>query len=247
VDTTKNPRAEEPAEWAVVGLLIVKDKMTIALVLLLVILFVCNFGFVHSAGWSRWGWQILSFGGLVAVYKMAGLSLNDIGLSRSRLGTGFKYAIVAIAIIAVVFFIIYLINQNIFRDHRYDQGLSAAVKSALIIVPIQTVLFEELAFRGIIPSLIKGLNGSLLITIVVSSLLFGLWHIASAPKGELLGKQHMSNLLIIALIFLATSVGGAILYLLRYKSGSLVAPIAVHWFVNGVAIVLSSLSWMHRS
>lgn len=223
-----------------------RDKTIFALALLLALLVICNFAFVRSDGWLRWGWQVVSFGGLFAVYKIADLSLNDIGLSRSRLGSGFKYAIVAIAIIAVVFFLIYLINQNIFRDSRYDQSLSVALKSALFIVPIQTVLFEEIAFRGIMPSLIKNLGGRLLITVLVSALLFGLWHIATAPKGELLGKQHVSNLLVILLIFLATSFGGSVLYLLRYKSGSLVAPIAVHWFVNGMAIVLSSISWMHR-
>jgi membrane protease YdiL (CAAX protease family) len=223
-----------------------KDKAALGLVLLLVLLVVCNFAFVRSHGWTRWSWQLLSFGGLFAVYKIAGLTLSDIGLSRAKLGSGFKYAFVAIMIITVVFMLIYFLNQNVFRDPRYHQSLKVALTSALFILPIQTVLFEELAFRGVMPSLIKGLGGSLLVTVIVSALLFGLWHIASAPKGELLGKQHVSNLLIIGLTLLATSAGGAILYMLRYKSGSLVAPIAVHWFVNGLGIVLSSISWMHR-
>jgi membrane protease YdiL (CAAX protease family) len=224
-----------------------KDKAVLGLLLLLVLLVICNFAFIRSHGWLRWGWQLISFGGLFAIYKIANLSLGDIGLSRARLGSGLRYAIVAIAVIAVVFLILYLINQNIFRDSRYDQSLGSALKSALFILPIQIVLFEELAFRGVMPSLIKNLGGSFLITVIFSALLFGLWHIASAPKGELLGKQHVSSLLVIALIFLATSAGGALLYLLRYKSGSLVAPIAVHWFVNGLAIILSSFSWMHRT
>jgi membrane protease YdiL (CAAX protease family) len=245
MDRRKDPGIKESTKWAVVDF-VLKDKVALALALLVVLLIVCNFAFVRSSGWTRWGWQLLSFGGLFAVYKIAGLSLSDIGLSRSRLGSGFKYALAAIAIIAIIFLLIYFINQNIFRDPRYNQGLKVALNSALFILPIQTVLFEELAFRGLMPSLIKGLNGSLVITVIVSALLFGLWHIASAPKGELLGNQHVPNLLVITLIFLATSVGGAVLYLLRYKSGSLVTPIAVHWFVNGLAMVLASLSWTHR-
>lgn len=245
MDTRKNPSAEESSKWAVMDAAS-KGRPVLALALLLVLLIVCNFAFVRSDGWLRWGWQALSFGGLFAVYKIAGLSLNDIGLSRARLGSGLKYAIVSIALITVVFLLIYFLKQSVFRDPRYDQSINAAFVSALFILPVQTVLFEELAFRGIMPTLIKGQGGSLIVTVLVSALLFGLWHIASAPKGELLGNQHISNLAIISLIFLATSVGGAVLYLLRYKSGSLVAPIAVHWFVNGLAIVLSSLSWMHH-
>lgn len=224
-----------------------KDRLLLSLGLLIALLIICNFAFARSNGWLRWSWQAFSFGGLFAVYKIAGLNLDDIGLSRSRLGSGIRYAAVAIAIIAVVFLAIYLINQNIFRDPRYKQHLNVALTSAFLILPLQTVLFEELAFRGLMPSLVKSLGGSLVITILVSALVFGLWHIATAPKGQLLGNPHVANLLVVSLVFLATSAGGAALYWLRYKSGSLVAPIAVHWFVNGLAIVLASLSWAHRA
>jgi membrane protease YdiL (CAAX protease family) len=226
--------------------LVPKDKAVIALVLLLGLLVVCNFAFVRSHGWTRWGWQLLSFGGLFAVYKIAGLTLGDIGLSRARLGSGLKYAAASIAVIMVVFLLVYLFKQSTFKDPRYHQSLKTAFTSVLFILPIQTVLFEELAFRGIMPSLIKSLSSSLIVTVIVSALLFGLWHIATAPRGEFLGSQHVSNYLIIGLTLLATTAGGAALYLLRYKSGSLVAPIAVHWFVNGFAIMLSSLSWLHK-
>jgi uncharacterized protein len=245
MDSRKDPGLKESVRWAVVDL-IPKDKTVLALALLLGLLLVCNFAFVRSQGWMRWGWQLLSFGGLFAVYKIAGLTLSEIGLSKSKLGSGFKYAFVVIVLIMVAFLLVYFFKQSVFKDPRYHQSLKVALTSALFILPIQTVLFEELAFRGIMPSLIKGLGGSLLVTFIVSGLLFGFWHVASAPRGELLGKQHVSNLLIMGLTLLVTSVGGAVLYMLRYKSGSLVAPIAVHWFVNGLGIVLSSISWMHR-
>lgn len=224
-----------------------KEKAFLYLGLLLILLVVCNLAFVYSKGWTRWTWQLVSFGGLFAVYRFSGLSLADIGLDRTRIGTGFKYGIISIAIIFVVFMILFFINQNIFSDKRYDQGLHTALISALFIVPIQTVLFEEMAFRGIMPALLKNIDAAFWFSIIISSLLFGLWHILSAPKGNLIGVNSSSNLLIIGSVFAATTVAGALLYFLRYKSGSLVAPIMVHWFVNGLAIVLSSITWLHRS
>jgi membrane protease YdiL (CAAX protease family) len=224
-----------------------KERPVIYLVALLALLVICNLAFVYSKGWTRWTWQLFSFGGLLVIYKLASLNLEDIGLSRARIGTGLKYGLATIAIILIVFLALYLINQNIFSDKRYDQSLHAALISALFIVPLQTVLFEELAFRGIMPALLKNIGAGFWITLITSALIFGLWHIATAPKGNLAGVSSSSNLLIIGVVFAATASAGAILYFLRYQSDSLVAPISVHWFVNGLAIVLSSLSWLHRS
>lgn len=223
-----------------------KDKPILYLGLLLILLIICNLAFVYSKGWTRWTWQLFSFGGLFAIFKLSGLTFADIGLSRARAGTGFKYGIIAIAIIFVVFMLLFLINQNIFSDKRYDQSFHTALISALFFVPLQTVLFEELAFRGLMPGLLKNINAAFWFSIIISSLLFGLWHILSAPKGNLVGVASSSNLLIVATVFMATASAGAVLYFLRYKSGSLIAPIMVHWFVNGLAIVLASFSWLHR-
>src|SRR3954464_2104987 len=114
-----------------------KERAALYLGALLVLLVICNLAFVYSKGWTRWTWQLVSFGGLFAVYKFSGLSLADIGLSKSRLGAGFKYGIIAVALIFIVFVALFLINQNIFSDKRYDQSLHTALVSALFIVPVQ--------------------------------------------------------------------------------------------------------------
>jgi membrane protease YdiL (CAAX protease family) len=220
-----------------------KQKPLLYMGALLALLIICNLAFVYSEGWSRWIWQLVGFGGLFGVYKLAGLGLTDIGLSREQLGSGFKYGIVAIGLISVVFVSIFLIDRNVFTDKRYDQSLHTAIISALFFLPLQTVLFEEIAFRGIMPAILKKFNPAYWFALVISSLLFGLWHILSAPHGSLAGVVTQSNLLIVAAVFIATATAGAILYILRYKSGSLVAPIMVHWFVNGLAITLAALAW----
>lgn len=224
-----------------------KERLLLSFGLLIVLLVICNFAFVFSNGWSRLGWQLFSFGGLFAVYRLAGLNLADIGLSKSHLGSGLKLGLLSVFVIAVSFTILYLINQKIFGDSRYHQPLSTAFYSALLLVPLKTVIFEELVFRGIMPALLKGFGINLIYIAIVSSLIFGLWHLTSAPKSDAVSIAHFSNWMIVLGVFIATSTGGAILYLLRYYSDSLIASMIVHWFVNGFAIVLTSLSWLHRS
>jgi membrane protease YdiL (CAAX protease family) len=223
--------------------MLAKDRLTWAFILLILILVICNLAFKFSNGWSRIGWQLFGYGSLIAVYKIAGLSLADIGLSRIKLGSGLKYGLVFVGIIALVFMAVYFINQSVFKDSRYNQGLITALKAGLFTVPFKTVVFEELAFRGIMPAVLKELGGSLLVIFIVTSLLFGLWHIATAPVTATVGPGHIPHILVVTGVFAVTSAGGAVFYWLRYQSGSLIAPVIVHWFINGSAILLAALSW----
>jgi membrane protease YdiL (CAAX protease family) len=224
-------------------LAVLRDRTVTSLVLLLSLLVVCNFGFAFSDGWSRWGWQAFAFVGLFFVYRYAKLSLADIGLSRARVGQGLKYGLITIAVILLALIIAYLIKQNIFRDSRYHHSLSSAIGAGLFILPLKIVLFEEVAFRGIMPALLKNLGSKTWVVFVVTSGLFALWHILTAPKSSNVSVGHYSNLLILGAVFVTTFLGGIIFYYLRYKSDSLVAPIMVHWLINGSAIVLAALSW----
>ncbi|MBX4188961.1 CPBP family intramembrane metalloprotease [Candidatus Saccharibacteria bacterium] len=221
-----------------------KGRAWVSLAVLLVVLIICNLGFAKSNGWARWGWQVFGFVGLFSAFWLGGLTLSDIGLSRSKLGAGVKYALVAIFLISIVLLIVYLINSNIFRDKRYDQPLGTALTAGLLLLPLKVVLFEELAFRGIMPALLKDLGSKPWAILLISSVLFGLWHILTAPKSSSLTVSGHSNLIIIFTIFMATFAGGVALYLLRQYSDSLVSSIMVHWFVNCSVMILAALSWV---
>jgi membrane protease YdiL (CAAX protease family) len=145
-----------------------------------------------------------------------------------------------------VMLIVFVVQQEAFKDSRYSQSLRTAMVASFFIVPLKVVLFEELAFRGIMPALLKDLGSKPWLILIVSSVLFGLWHILTAPKTGDLAIGHYPNLLIVFGVFLATCAGGALLYFLREHSGSLVPAILVHWFINGSAIVLAAISWSHR-
>lgn len=221
-------------------------KSALSLGLLALLLVVCNFAFAKSNGWSRWGWQVFSFIGLLSVFKLGGLTLADIGLDKSKVGSGFKYAAIAIVIILLAFLVAFLVQKSLFKDSRYEQSLRNAITASLFVVPLKTVLFEELAFRGIMPALLKDLGSSSWIILLVSSISFGLWHILTAPVTTSITSGKHSHLLIVGAVFVATCVAGAVFYYLRQQSGSLIAPIAVHWFINGTAIILAALSWAGR-
>ena len=123
--------------------------------------------------------------------------------------------------------------------------MQTALSAAFLVVPLKTVLFEELAFRGLMPALLKELGSQTWAIAVISTVLFGIWHLLTVPAAGtgLLGGQ--AHLLTLAVTFLVTAAAGLMLYFLRSSSGSLVASVLVHWLINGSAIILAALSW-HR-
>ncbi|NKW63977.1 CPBP family intramembrane metalloprotease, partial [Rhodococcus hoagii] len=83
------------------------------------------------------------------------------------------------------------------------------------------------------------------------SLLFGLWHIASSlglTTGNrgltgILGGGLMGQILGIAGAVAATAAAGFVFTWLRSRSGSLLAPIALHWSLNGIGALAAALVW----
>lgn len=223
---------------------LLKGRPAIALALLLTVLIVSNIGFAYSHGWSRWEWQLGGFIGLAAVYFLSGMSLEDIGLSRSTLVSGLKYGLLAMLAIGLVLAVVFFVDSTIFKDNRYNQGLAAALTAGFIVLPLKVILFEELAFRGLMPALLKDLGSKPLVIFVVTAVLFGLWHLLTAPRPGSSSVAGNASLLIIVGVFVATSVAGLAFYWLRQQSGSLVAPILAHWFINSSAMILAALSWM---
>ena len=83
------------------------------------------------------------------------------------------------------------------------------------------------------------------------SLLFGLWHIASSLGltsenvgfTRLFGGGVFGMLAGVVLAVVATGIAGFVFTWLRRRSGSLIAPIALHWSLNGVGALAAALVW----
>lgn len=101
--------------------------------------------------------------------------------------------------------------------------------TAAIAVPLSTVLFEEVAFRGVLWGLIERGHGSGWAT-GVTAVLFGLWHV-SPDTGM---RAQVGTVAF-------TTIAGVVLAGLRDVSGGLMAPVAVHWAANGLGVLASTL------
>src|SRR6201988_4667822 len=118
--------------------------------------------------------------GLVCLMRANGLDWADLGLGREHWKSGLGYALGAVALVASVITVGVLLpmTRPMFMNNHYAT-ISGALIASMVIIPLQTVLPEELAFRGVLPGALNrawGFRGVAL----AGSLLFGLWHIATS-------------------------------------------------------------------
>jgi len=187
--------------------------------------------------------------GLVLLSRRAGLGWHDLGLSRRTLLPGLKYAVGAVLAVAVVYAagVAAPLTRPAFHDVRYHLHPGAALLAAFIVVPLGTVLLEEVAFRGVLPGLIKRHRGAAWASIT-SSVLFGLWHIlpslhlgnANRAVGAALGADATGRVLTVLAAVGFTALAGLLLCELRRRSGSLLAAAGLHWATNGLGVLLTA-------
>ena len=188
---------------------------------------------------------------LLALTRRRGLGWAELGLSPRQWKTGSLYALGAVGLVLTVVAIGALlpITRPFFMADRYAT-ISAALVASMIVIPLQTVIPEELAFRGVLQGTLGRIYGARGV-FAAGSLLFGLWHIASS-MGLTSGNAGLSNFLGggvvgpvigIAAAVVATAAAGLVFTWLRQRSGSLIAPIALHWSLNGIGALAAALVW----
>lgn len=107
-------------------------------------------------------WSVAGTAGLAAVARMARLSRRDLGLDPRLVapaaGRGARWAGLAVAVPAAL--VANPGTRHIFDDDRH-RGTSVAefARTVLIHIPFGTVMFEEFAFRGVIPALLSDDRG----------------------------------------------------------------------------------------
>jgi membrane protease YdiL (CAAX protease family) len=189
--------------------------------------------------------------GLVALLRFNGLGWAELGLGRDHWKSGAAYALGAMALVVTVIAVGVLLplTRPMFMNNHYAT-ISGAVVASMIIIPLQTVIPEELAFRGVLHGALNrawGFRG----VAVAGSLLFGLWHIATSlglTAGNvgftrLFGGGVVGMLAGVTLAVIATAMAGFVFSWLRRRSGSLIAPIALHWSLNGLGALAAALVW----
>ncbi len=189
--------------------------------------------------------------GLLVLVRSRGLGWSELGLSREHWKAGAGYALAAVVVVMTMVAIGVLLpwTRPLFMNNNYAT-VSGALIASMVIIPLQTVIPEELAFRGVLHGALNrawGFRG----VAASGSLLFGLWHIAtslgltSSNVGftRILGGGRLGTVAGVVLAVAATAVAGFVFTWLRRRSGSLLAPIALHWSLNGLGALAAAVVW----
>jgi uncharacterized protein len=172
----------------------------------------------------------------------ADLGLADLDLTDAAMGAGLGFAIAAPLLVLART----RRGARLVADRRVS-GLrgGALAYQTLIRVPLGTALLEELAFRGILFAAWRG--EGLVTAYVVSSAVFGLWHVAPAATMVRLNADRATGPLLwrgVVGTVLVTALAGAALTWLRLETGSLAAPFTLHATLNSLATVAGA--WAGR-
>ena len=189
--------------------------------------------------------------GLLVLVRSRGLGWAELGLGREHWKSGLGYALAAVVLVLSVIAVGVLLpwTRPMFLNNHYAT-ISGALIASMVIIPLQTVIPEELAFRGVLHGALDrawGFRG----VAATGSLLFGFWHIATSLGltsnnvgfTKLFGGGLLGTVAGVVLAVVATAVAGFVFTWLRRRSGSLIAPIALHWSLNGMGALAAALVW----
>jgi membrane protease YdiL (CAAX protease family) len=188
---------------------------------------------------------------LLVVGRAAGLSWEAMGLGRDALARGALWGGVGAALVGTCYAVALAVPSahRFFCDTRYRLGPGSALYEAFVAIPLGTVVFEEVAFRGVLWGLLEEEYGAVGTT-AASSVLFGLWHVLPAldmarTNASLPGKPGGTKATTLAVLGTVafTTVAGIVFAELRRRTGSLLAPILLHWATNGLGVLAAARVW----
>ena len=189
---------------------------------------------------------------LVAFARYRKMSWATMGLAVRDWGKGARYGAVAawITVVVVAAGLALPLTRTAFMTERYDVGWAPVLVAALVVIPLQTVIPEELAFRGVLLGALGRRCGARRAALG-SSILFGLWHVAPSLNltgtnrgfADSLGTGVAGQVLAVLGVVVATTVAGLIFCRLRQRSGSVLAPIGLHWALNSVGALAAATAW----
>jgi membrane protease YdiL (CAAX protease family) len=189
---------------------------------------------------------------LLAFGRLNGLSWAQLGLGRQRLRSGGIWGLGAVGVIGAVYLIGILLpaTRPAFLNSRYHLGEHRALMTAFLIIPIGTILLEEIAFRSVLWGMLHRHMRTWKV-LLFSSVLFGLWHVfpalSDAHRGAVGGVSahagHWTTALIVGGTVAFTAVGGFVAGELRRRSGSILASVGMHWATNGLGVLFGLIAW----
>lgn len=206
----------------------------------------------HRLGLPVWVGPTMALG-LVGFARLLGLSWAQLGMGRAQLLSGLRWGGGAILVVAAIYGVGLLLpfTRTAFLDVRYHLSISSALFTALVAIPISTVLVEEVLFRSVLWGFLAR-HAAAWRVLLVSSVLFGLWHvlpsIGLASANQAIGDVASAAggaavALVVGGTVLFTAAGGVVAGELRRRSGSVLASAGMHWATNAMGVLFGLLAW----
>lgn len=184
----------------------------------------------------------------------ARLDATELGLHSDHHPSGARWGFGALALVTTVVAAFGIVTSRLgtsegaLDDPRLKGPLSGLLYETLVNTPFGTVVLEEFAFRGVLLALLLRLLSARR-AVLVSSALFGCWHIiptltTAAGNGALDALLGLPGGLLLVVIgnVLVTGLAGVVFCVLRIRSGSLLAPALAHLATNDASLVVGWLS-----
>ena len=201
---------------------------------------------------------------LLALFaRQAGATRLDLGLDRTEMRAGLLYGTAAFGIAAaienVVLFLVAVsvipATSGFLNDTRAHISGGRLLFELAVSITLLTAIPEEFAFRGVLLwSALELTRQRRWRAILITSALFGLWHIAptlhtmsgNPGYGGLTGSVG-GQVLVVLINIGVTFTGGLVFGWLRVWSESLIAPVMAHAAVDGLALTVAWFTVHHGS
>jgi len=172
----------------------------------------------------------------LAVGAASGLTAEELGIGRGRWLPGRLGSLLAAVTAAGWLTAAAVPAARPFLDDKRISGLDGrgVVYQTLVRIPVGTVAWEEIAFRGVLQAMLRRAMSEPA-AIGVTAGVFGLWHIrptAGALRANGLASGRRPAVTRVAAGVAVTAAGGAAFSWLRARSGRLATPVALHVAIN---------------
>ena len=196
--------------------------------------------------------NLVATAGMLAMARAAGCSWDDLGLDPAKAGRGLALGLGGAALAASVAMALqrqpgaqpYLLDQR-----AADQGNRDVAYRATVRFPLGTALFEEIAFRGVVPAIWRKTGATQREANLAAATTFGLWHIIPTidalvgnPLSTRLGYRR-SRVGVVATGAVLTGAASLVFSWMRDRSGSLAAPWLAHAAINGATYLVGVAAW----
>ncbi len=160
------------------------------------------------------------------------LTAAELGLAGGAVASGLRWGGAAFAAVALPVAAAAAVHPSWFEVDRAQVSGGELLRDVLVVIPLGTVLLEELAFRGVLTGLAGRLMSSGRSLLAVAAL-FALWHVPGAWKSAFDDGWGTAGLASAGTVA-ATFGAGLAFGWLRQRSRSLLAPSLAHLATNTV-------------